>query len=99
MELYRYLVDDFLVGFLGTVGKRDFVMKDERTTRKRRGKREFLNGSKTMELIRGLDEMFDGRVRGSEDQAWLLSGLGDSDQRGGPATGEVSTRREKYVGT
>ncbi len=62
MELYRYLVDDFLVGFLGTVGKRDFVMKDERTTRKRRGKREYLNGSKMRELVRGLDDLFEGWV-------------------------------------
>jgi len=62
MELYRYLVDDFLVGFLETVGKMDFVMKDEKTTKKRRGKREYLNGFRTGELIRGLDEMFGKRV-------------------------------------
>lgn len=62
MELYRYLVDDFLVGFLGTVGKRDFVVKGERTTRKRWGKREYLNGSRTRELERGLDELFGGMV-------------------------------------
>jgi len=62
MELYRYLVDDFLVGFCGKLGKMDFVMKDERTTRKRRGKREYLNGSKIGELVRGLEEMFGKRV-------------------------------------
>lgn len=62
MELYRHLVNDFLVGFLGVVGRRDFVMKDERTTRKRRGKREYLKGFKTGELVRGLDEMFGKRV-------------------------------------
>lgn len=62
MELYRHLVNDFLVGFLGVVGRRDFVMKDERTTRKRRGKREYLKGFKTGELARGLDEMFGKRV-------------------------------------
>jgi len=62
MELYRYLVDDFLIGFCGKLGKRDFVMKDERTTRKRRGKREYLNGSRTRELVNGLDELFESMV-------------------------------------
>lgn len=62
MELYRYLVDDFLIGFCKTVSKRDFVMKDERTTRKRRGKREYLNGSMTRELERGLNDLFERMV-------------------------------------
>jgi len=62
MELYRYLIDDFLVEFLGAIGERDFIMKDERTTRKRRDKREYLNNSKTGELVKGLDELFGKRV-------------------------------------
>jgi CRISPR/Cas system-associated endonuclease Cas1 len=62
MELYQYLIDDFLIGFCKTVSKRDFVMKDERTTRKRWGKREYLNGSKATELVSGIDVMFEGMV-------------------------------------
>ena len=59
MELYRYLVDDYLIGFFKTVKSKDFIMKDERTTRKRWGKREYLNVSKTRELERGLNELFE----------------------------------------
>jgi hypothetical protein len=61
-ELYRYLVDDFLIGFCSKLGERDFVVKGERTTRKRWGKREYLNGSKTKKLERGLEELFGGIV-------------------------------------
>jgi CRISPR-associated endonuclease Cas1 len=62
MEIYRYLVDDFLIGFCGKLGKRDFVMKGERTMRKRWGKREYLNGSRTRELERCFEELFGGMV-------------------------------------
>jgi hypothetical protein len=41
---------------------KDFVVKGERTTRKRWGKREYLNRSKTRELEQGLDELFEGMV-------------------------------------
>jgi CRISPR/Cas system-associated endonuclease Cas1 len=59
MELYRYLVDDFVIEFCQGLKAGDFVMKGERTTRKRWGKREYLNSSKTRELERGLDELFE----------------------------------------
>jgi CRISPR-associated endonuclease Cas1 len=62
MELYRYLVDDFVIEFCQDIKGGDFVMKGERTTRKRYGKREYLNNSKTRELERGLDELFDKMV-------------------------------------
>ena len=58
MELYRYLVDDFLIGFCQGLKAEDFVMKGERITKKRWGKREYLNRSKTMELEKGLNELF-----------------------------------------
>jgi hypothetical protein len=62
MELYRYLVDDLVIEFCQGFKPRDFVMKGERTTRKRWGKREYLSQSKTKEMTRGLDELFDRRV-------------------------------------
>ena len=58
MELYRYLVDDFVIQFCQGLSKKDFVVKGERTTRKRWGKREYLNGARTRELEIGLDELF-----------------------------------------
>jgi CRISPR-associated protein Cas1 len=62
MELYRYLIDDFVIQFSQGLKPKDFVMKGERTTRKRWGKREYLNTSKTRELEKGLDELFEGIV-------------------------------------
>ena len=62
MELYRYLVDDYLIGFFKTVKRKDFIVKGERTTRKRWGKREYLNRSKTRELEHGRDGLFEGMV-------------------------------------
>ena len=61
-ELYRYLVDDFVVQFCQGLKEKDFVVKGERTTRKRWGKREYLNRAKTRELEKGLDGMFQGWV-------------------------------------
>lgn len=40
----------------------DFVVKGERTTRKRWGKREYLNRSATRELEQSLDELFEKLV-------------------------------------
>jgi len=62
MELYRYLVDDFVIQFSQGLKEKDFMMKAERTTRKRWDIREYLNGSKTRELNRGFDGMFEGCV-------------------------------------
>jgi CRISPR-associated protein Cas1 len=62
MELYRYLVDDFLIEFCQELKPKDFVVKGERTMRKRWGKREYLNASRTRELERGLEELFEGMV-------------------------------------
>lgn len=62
MELYRYLVDDIVIQFSRGLKPKDFEMKGESTTRKRWGKREYLNNSKTRELERGLDKLFEGMV-------------------------------------
>lgn len=40
----------------------DFMVKGERTTRKRWGKREYLNRSATRELEQSLDELFEKLV-------------------------------------
>jgi len=61
-ELYRYLVDDFVIQFCQGLKEKDFVVKGERTTRKRWGKRKYLNGAKTRELERGLDGLFEGWI-------------------------------------
>jgi CRISPR-associated protein Cas1 len=46
-ELYRYLVDDFVIQYCLTLRKGDFVMKNADLSTKRKGKREYLNDSQT----------------------------------------------------
>jgi len=61
-ELYRYLVDDFLIQYCGKLRKKDFVMKHESLSKKRKGKREYLNDALTNELMRGLNAYLESRV-------------------------------------
>lgn len=62
MELYRYLVDDFLIQYCGKLRKKDFVMKRESFSKKRKGKREYLNDSLTKELMRDFYAYLEGKV-------------------------------------
>jgi len=62
MELYRYLVDDFVIEYCQRLQKRDFIMKNEDFSTSRKGKREYLNDSLTHSLIRGLNEYFQTKV-------------------------------------
>jgi len=43
----RYLVDDFVIQYCQKLSKKDFVMKLDHMSRKRKGKREFLNDKDT----------------------------------------------------
>jgi len=61
-ELYRYLVDDFLVQHCGKLRKKDFVMKHEGFSKKRKRQREYLNDSLTKDLMRDFNTYFEGRV-------------------------------------
>ena len=61
-ELYRYLIDDFLIQYSQKIRKKDFVIKTENATRRRKGKREYLNNSETNELLRELNQFFEVKV-------------------------------------
>ena len=62
MELYRYLVDDFLIQYCEKLKKKDFIVKTESLSRGKKGKREYLNDSETDELMNGLNRFFEKRV-------------------------------------
>jgi CRISPR-associated protein Cas1 len=62
MELYRYLIDDFVIQYCQVLGKNDFIMKNEDFSTNRKGKREYLNDSLTHGLIRSLNEYFQTKV-------------------------------------
>ena len=61
-ELYRYLIDDFLIGYCQRINMRDFTVKEEVVNRRRTGKREVLNKSETSEILAELNRFFENRV-------------------------------------
>jgi CRISPR/Cas system-associated endonuclease Cas1 len=44
-ELYRYLIDDFLINYCQRKSKKDFKMKIESANHSKKGKREYLTDS------------------------------------------------------
>jgi len=62
MELYRYLVEDFLVQNSANFKKKDFIMEHEDYSKNKAGKREYLNNSATNDLTRKLYSYFESTV-------------------------------------
>ena len=62
MELYRYLIDDFVIQYCRKLQKKDFTMKREDFSTTRKGKREYLNDSLTYNLTKSLNDYFKTRV-------------------------------------
>jgi CRISPR-associated protein Cas1 len=62
MELYRYLVEDFLIENSASFKKKDFVMKHEDFSKNKVGQREYLNNSKTSDLTSKLYQYFESTV-------------------------------------
>ena len=61
-ELYRYLVDDFVVQFCQSPKEKDFMVKSESVSRKRKGKREYLNDTDTKRMMKELEGFFESKV-------------------------------------
>jgi CRISPR-associated protein Cas1 len=62
IELYRYLIDDFLVEYARKLKPKHFVIKAEDFSRKRKGKRQYLNEKMTNEFIKKLNAYFESEV-------------------------------------
>ncbi len=62
MEIYRYLIDDFLIRFCNDLSKKDFVTKNEIMARGKIGRREYLNDAETKALMAKLDMLFISKV-------------------------------------
>jgi len=58
-ELYRYLVEDFLILYCKKLDSKDFIVKTEDMTRNKKGKRIYLNDIQTRDLISKLNEYFE----------------------------------------
>jgi len=57
-ELYRYLVDDFVLRYALNLSDKDFVLKDEDFGFSRKGKREYLKEDKNRAFVKGLNDYF-----------------------------------------
>jgi len=62
MELYRYLVEDFLIENSASFRQEDFIMKHEDYSKNKIGQREYLNDSATGDLTRNLYNLFESTV-------------------------------------
>jgi CRISPR-associated protein Cas1 len=62
MELYRYLIDDFILDFCRGLRAKDFVVKSEVANRNKRGKREYLCNRLTRVFLNVLEGLFDSKV-------------------------------------
>jgi CRISPR-associated protein Cas1 len=63
MELYRYLIDDFVIQYCKRLQKKYFIIKYEDFSANRKGKREYLNDSLTHSLMKDLNEYFKTKVQ------------------------------------
>jgi CRISPR-associated protein Cas1 len=61
-ELYRYLIDDFLIERCQKYHKNDFVIINERFVKQKYGKRIYLCGFETKELHKSLEQFFEQKV-------------------------------------
>ncbi|MCP8321734.1 MAG: CRISPR-associated endonuclease Cas1 [archaeon] len=61
-ELYRHLIDDFLIQYCRNLRSKDFVVKTEDINRRKRGKRVYLNDVQTKDLMARLNEFFESEV-------------------------------------
>jgi CRISPR/Cas system-associated endonuclease Cas1 len=67
MEVYRFLIDDFLIGFCKSLDRRDFTLREE-SYQGRKGKRAFLCKQKNNEFLDKLEEYFQKKVRKGKRQ-------------------------------
>jgi CRISPR-associated protein Cas1 len=61
-ELYRYLIDDFLINYSQKISKKDFKMKAESASHRKKGRREYLTDSETKILLDELNGFFETKV-------------------------------------
>lgn len=61
-ELYRYLVDDFVIDYCRSVKASDFVLKTEAYSSNKIGKRQYLNETKNRDFVSRLNRYFETRV-------------------------------------
>jgi hypothetical protein len=62
MEIYRSLVDDFLIGYCKGLKKKDFVRQQQDYSSNRKGQREYLKKSVAKDMTAKLNSFFESKV-------------------------------------
>ena len=62
-ELYRYLIDDFVIQYCRKLRRKDFILKSEDYSTKRKGQREYLNDFQTHDLVGDLNLFFQSKIK------------------------------------
>ena len=89
-ELYRYLIDDFIIQYCQKVASKDFITKSETLTRNKKGKREYLNDLKTQDMMDELNDYFESMVEIPRIRVGERQTIEDVHQRRGYAICQVS---------
>lgn len=61
-ELYRYLIDDFVIQYCQRLAKRGFTFKTEKLSAQKKGEREYLNDVETKDFTAKLNDYFETYV-------------------------------------
>jgi len=62
MEMYRFLIDDFLIQYCKNLRKKDFSRKHEQYSSNRQGEREYLNKASAKDFMNKLNAFFESIV-------------------------------------
>jgi len=62
MEIYRYLIDDIVIDYCLKLTPKNFTVKTEKLSRKKMGKREYLNNHLSRRLMDSLETFFETEV-------------------------------------
>lgn len=63
MELYRFLIDDFVIQQCRKYTQKDFAHKREKVSSKKIGKKQYLDNSETKKFMRKLNLYFEKKVK------------------------------------
>jgi CRISPR/Cas system-associated endonuclease Cas1 len=61
-ELYRYLVEDFIIEYCLHLHKQDFKVKNETLSANKKAKREYLNDLQTSRFVKSLNQHFETKI-------------------------------------
>jgi CRISPR/Cas system-associated endonuclease Cas1 len=61
-ELYRYLIDDYVIQYCQNLANRDFTLKTEKLSTQKRGKREYLYDIETRNFTAKLNTYFESLI-------------------------------------